>query len=84
MGFTHSNVVIGQTCFRYQERRKSVTWQFTLQWKRGKPGIFWPFLFSLWNVSKMVPSVSVRPELLHLYFSVRATSEVFHLVIVFF
>lgn len=29
----------------------------------------------------MVPSTSVIPELFHLYFSVRTTTQVFHLVI---
>lgn len=53
----------------------------TLEWKRGRPGVSWPFPFSLWSVSKMAPSTSIIPELFHLYFSVRTTTQVFHLVI---
>lgn len=63
-------------------RSKEICHQSTLEWKRHTLCVFWPFLFSLWSVSKISKtSISVRPELLHLYFSVRTTSE---LVIFFF
>lgn len=56
-------------------RGKELCHRSTVEWKRHTPCVFWPFPFSLWSVSKMVPSISVRPELLHLYFSVRTASE---------